>query len=97
MTGSEITPEDSRETAYAGILSFMRFPYSRDLTTADIAVLGVPYDLGTTNRSGARSGPRAIREQSALYYPILLLCLSYLVCTLYKAKGLLPKQKPKLF
>jgi len=61
-----INPEDYRETAYAGILSFLRFPYSRDLTKADIAVLGVPYDLGTTNRSGARSGPRAIREQSSL-------------------------------
>ncbi|PCI32844.1 MAG: agmatinase [Alphaproteobacteria bacterium] len=66
MSNTEIKPEDSRETAYAGILSFLRFPYSRDLDKADIAVLGVPYDLGTTNRSGARSGPRAIREQSSL-------------------------------
>lgn len=66
MTETMINPEDYRETAYAGILSFLRFPYSRDLTKADIAVLGVPYDLGTTNRSGARSGPRAIREQSSL-------------------------------
>jgi len=66
MTNTEIIAEDYRETAYAGILSFLRFPYSRDLAKADIAVLGVPYDLGTTNRPGARSGPRAIREQSSL-------------------------------
>ncbi len=38
MTGSEITSEDSRETAYAGILTFLRFPYSRDLTTSFHAV-----------------------------------------------------------
>ncbi|WP_321395582.1 agmatinase [Emcibacter sp.] len=66
MTGTKLTPQDYRETAYAGILSFLRFPFSRDLAGADMAVLGVPYDLGTTNRSGARSGPRAIREQSSL-------------------------------
>ncbi|MCF8475026.1 MAG: agmatinase [Emcibacter sp.] len=66
MTESAINPENDRETAYAGILSFLRFPYSRDLKEVDIAVLGVPYDLGTTNRSGARLGPRAIREQSSL-------------------------------
>ena len=57
---------ESREEAYAGILSFMRLPYSRDLEGTDIMVLGVPYDLGTTNRPGARFGPRAIREISSL-------------------------------
>lgn len=57
---------ESREEACSGILSFMRFPYSRDLENADLAVLGVPYDLGTTNRPGARFGPRAIREMSSL-------------------------------
>ncbi len=52
--------------AYSAPTSFMRFPFSKDLESADIAVLGVPYDLGTTNRPGARFGPRAMREQSTL-------------------------------
>lgn len=52
--------------AYSAQPSFMRFPFSKDLEKADIAILGVPYDLGTTNRPGARFGPRAMREQSTL-------------------------------
>jgi agmatinase len=52
--------------AYSGPMSFMRFPFSKDVEKADIAILGVPYDLGTTNRPGARFGPRAMREQSTL-------------------------------
>jgi agmatinase len=66
MTEKTIDPMENRDEAYAGILSFMRLPYSRDLEGADILVLGVPYDLGTTNRPGARFGPRAIREISSL-------------------------------
>tara|TARA_R110002096_G_C14661942_1_gene728495 strand:+ start:22299 stop:23225 length:927 start_codon:yes stop_codon:yes gene_type:complete len=54
------------DEAYSGPVSFMRFRFSKDLEKADIAVLGVPYDLGTTNRPGARFGPRAMREQSTL-------------------------------
>jgi len=55
-----------REPPYSGAISFMRRPYSRDLAGIDIAVIGIPYDLGTTNRPGARLGPRGIREQSLL-------------------------------
>lgn len=33
----------------------------------DLAIIGVPYDMGTTARSGARFGPRAIREASTLF------------------------------
>lgn len=51
---------------HSGIQSFMRLPYSRDLDGVDLAVYGMPLDLGTVNRSGARLGPRAIREQSLL-------------------------------
>ena len=54
------------EIAYAGATSFLRRRYSRDLSEADLAVVGVPYDLATTNRSGARLGPRAIRAASAM-------------------------------
>ncbi|MEE8371576.1 MAG: agmatinase [Sphingomonadales bacterium] len=66
MTEKTIDPMENRDEAYAGILSYMRLAYSRDLEAADIVVLGVPYDLGTTNRPGARFGPRAIREMSSL-------------------------------
>lgn len=51
---------------WAGQLSFARLPATRDLDGVDIAVVGVPFDNGTTNRPGARLGPRAIREQSSL-------------------------------
>lgn len=54
------------EATYAGAVSFMRRKYSRDLQGVDVAVTGVPYDLGTSNRSGARLGPRAIRSISSM-------------------------------
>src|SRR5437867_11087693 len=41
-------------------------PSARDL---DIALLGIPYDGGTSYRTGARFGPRAVREQSSLIRP----------------------------
>jgi agmatinase len=50
--------------SFAGALSFMRRKYSRDLTGVDVAVTGIPLDLATTNRPGARFGPRAIRAAS---------------------------------
>ena len=53
------------EPSYGGALSFMRRRFSRDLVDADVAVVGIPYDLATTNRSGARLGPRAIRAISS--------------------------------
>ena len=52
------------EMTYAGALSFLRRRYSRDLQGVDVAVLGVAFDQATTNRSGARLGPRAIRAAS---------------------------------
>ena len=53
------------ESTYSGIISFMRRRYSRDLQGVDVAVLGVPFDLATTNRPGSRLGPRGIRAASA--------------------------------
>lgn len=47
--------------------SFMGVPFSRDLSNSRAAVIGVPFDCGTHPvRIGARLGPSAIREQSAL-------------------------------
>jgi agmatinase len=43
---------------------FIECPVTRDLSACDVAVLGVPYDLATTGRSGAREGPNGIRQAS---------------------------------
>ncbi len=51
---------------YTGIASFFRAAHTERLDEVDIGVIGVPYDGGVTNRPGARHGPRAVREQSAL-------------------------------
>jgi guanidinopropionase len=51
---------------YTGIASFFRAPHTEHLDEADIGLIGVPFDGGVTHRSGARHGPRAVREQSAL-------------------------------
>lgn len=53
------------EPTYSGATSFLRRRYTKDLSGADVAVLGAPFDLATTNRPGARFGPRAIRAASA--------------------------------
>ncbi len=54
---------------YEGIYSFCRFPLCFDYNEidADVAVVGVCLDTGTTNRSGTRYGPKAIREGSMIY------------------------------
>jgi agmatinase len=54
------------EPTYAGALSFMRRKYTRDLDGVDVAVTGIPLDTATTNRPGARLGPRAIRAASSI-------------------------------
>jgi agmatinase len=60
-----------RENTFAGILSFMRRRYTKDLAGADVVVSGVPLDLATTHRSGARLGPAGIRAASVdLNWPI---------------------------
>jgi agmatinase len=54
------------ETTYAGITSFMRRKYSCDYRGVDVAVSGIPFDTATTNRPGARFGPRSIRAASTI-------------------------------
>ncbi|MEO0829168.1 MAG: agmatinase [Pseudomonadota bacterium] len=54
------------ENAFGGALSFLRRRYTKDLTGFDLAITGVPFDQAVTNQPGARLGPRAIREASAL-------------------------------
>jgi agmatinase len=54
------------EPTYAGVVSFARRRYTRDLAGADLVVTGIPLDTATTNRPGARFGPRAIRAASTI-------------------------------
>ncbi len=53
------------EPTYSGALSFLRRRYTRDLTGVDVAVTGIPLDTATSNRPGARFGPRGIRAASS--------------------------------
>jgi len=50
--------------SYAGAQSFLRRKFSRDLGGVDVAVTGIPLDSATSNRPGARFGPRAMRAIS---------------------------------
>ena len=50
---------------FGAIPTFMRLPYVTDPAAVDIALVGVPWDGGTTNRAGARHGPREIRNMSS--------------------------------
>lgn len=54
------------EPRYSEIATFMRAPLAESLDDLDIALVGVPTDLGVTNRAGARHGPREIRNASSL-------------------------------
>lgn len=57
---------DRRVWPFMGISTFAAAPYhpdaaARNFADLDIAILGVPIDLGVTNRAGSRLGPRAVR------------------------------------
>ena len=54
---------------FVGICTFGKYPYVQDWDAIDaqVAVLGAPYDFGCQYRSGARFGPRSIREASTLF------------------------------
>ena len=54
---------------FVGICTFAKSEYVADWQAidADVAVLGAPYDFGCQWRSGARFGPRAVREASTLF------------------------------
>ncbi len=58
--------EQMSRPRYTGVPTFMRAPYTEDLSGLDIGMIGVPYDGGVTNRPGSRHGPREVRNQSSL-------------------------------
>ena len=54
---------------FAGPASFFRLPVQASAAGLDVALIGMPVDIGTSNRSGARFGPREIRAESVLIRP----------------------------
>ena len=64
MTEDTRNPMD--EPRYSGIPTFMRTPLATNLNGLDIALVGVPYDGAVEARSGARQGPRQIRDMSSM-------------------------------
>lgn len=63
----DFRPASTREVPrFAGVGTFLRLPQHDDPNDVDVLICGVPFDGGTTFRPGARFGPRAVRQQSAL-------------------------------
>ncbi len=54
---------------FSGPNTFMRLPQASSLDGLDVAILGVPMDIGTSWRSGTRFGPKQIRSESAMIRP----------------------------
>jgi len=60
---------------FADVATFFRLPIIKDLNILDYCICGIPWDGGTTNRPGARHGPREVRNSSSLirlYHPVSL-------------------------
>lgn len=64
LIGERFAPIDSLR--HTGLATFMRCPWVEELAEVDVGILGVPYDGGLTTRTGARHGPREVRNQSSL-------------------------------
>lgn len=54
---------------FGGPATMMRLPTRETASGLDACFVGVPFDIGTSNRSGARFGPRQIRAESCLLRP----------------------------
>jgi agmatinase len=50
---------------FANVFSYMGLPLTRNIDKADVVIMGIPYDMGTTGRAGTRHGPQAMRIASA--------------------------------
>ena len=69
-TGNKIGQVDATKVPrFAGLGTFARLPRLDEVSEADIAIVGVPFDAGVSYRSGARFGPNHIRESSRLLRP----------------------------
>jgi guanidinobutyrase len=67
MTHQPISGNDLAR--FSGPNTFMRLPQVNDLKPLDVAVLGIPMDIGTSWRSGTRFGPKQVRSESAMIRP----------------------------
>lgn len=69
MTSGNRYEQGRLDLPFVGHCTFGKRPICTDWQhiEADVAVVGIPYDMGTQYRSGARFGPRAIREASTLF------------------------------
>ncbi len=66
----EFRPADSfRSPRFAQPATFMRLPHTQEMAGLDVALLGIPFDGGTSYRSGSRFGPRDVRQNSSLIRP----------------------------
>ena len=54
---------------FAGNASMFRLPVSETADGVDVGIIGVPLDIGTSNRNGTRYGPRQVRAESVLVRP----------------------------
>ena len=62
QSGAKLDSDDNVSLrAFSGLASFFGSEHKRTLEDVDIALVGVPFDLGVTNRAGARHGPRPTR------------------------------------
>lgn len=54
---------------FGGLATMMRLPYQKNALNLDVAFVGIPLDIGTSNRPGTRLGPRQIRDESRMIRP----------------------------
>jgi agmatinase len=70
MSQEPVGPVDATKIPrYAGPSTYARLPRLDEVGTADVAVLGVPFDSGVSYRPGARFGPQHVRQSSRLLRP----------------------------
>jgi len=70
VSGQNIGQVDATQLPrYGGIATFALLPQIHEVTRADIAIVGIPFDSGVSYRPGARFGPSHVRESSRLLRP----------------------------
>ena len=62
LLDGELDASGRRKLPFSGVSTLLSAPFQQSLDNLDVALVGVPMDLGVTNRTGARYGPRAIRD-----------------------------------
>jgi len=67
MTNQPISGNDLAR--FSGPGTFMRLLQAHDLGDLDVAIVGIPIDIGTSWRSGTRFGPKQLRAESAMIRP----------------------------